>query len=432
MLEREFEQKIHQAFPHGQAFLVGLSGGVDSVVLLHLLAKVCQKSGLYTLRAIHIHHGLSPNGDKWQAFCQQICQKKGIPFVTEKLHLASPHQNVEETARLARYGAVARHLSPQEIFVTAHHLDDQVETFFLALKRGSGLQGLSAMQALSQMGDVAIFRPLLPTSRKQIEAYANAYALQWVEDESNQDVRYDRNFLRHHILPVFTSRWEHFPHTVQRTANLCGEQQALIDELLAPIFGKFFDKNRGVLNVQDFPTFSPAKQNALLRMWLQQLGQKMPSQKQLAQIKQDVIFAKADRTPCFMLGERMIRRYQHTLYLTPFFADVRAFSMPLSEHCPVHLPDALGCVHLEKQGEHLKVSWQCGQEIRCTQLPATSRPITVRFAYAGNVKQANGMQESLKKCWQKANVPPWQRQRIPLIFYGECFQCAVGYFVHFA
>ena len=229
----DIEKQLKQTT--AQAFLIALSGGLDSTVLLSLFAKLRQKQPHLpplSIRAIHIHHGLSQNADCWAKHCQDLCDQLQIPLIIERVQVDKTN-GIEAGAREARYQAIKKHLQTQEMLVTAHHLNDQTETFFLALKRGSGLQGLGAMQQQSVLFGMPILRPLLGFTRTQLENYAQKEKLNWITDESNEDNRYDRNFLRNEILPKLRERWAYFDLAVQRSAQHCFEQQQLINDLLS-------------------------------------------------------------------------------------------------------------------------------------------------------------------------------------------------------
>lgn len=294
-----------------------MSGGLDSTVLLSLFAKLCQKQPHLpplSIRAIHIHHGLSPNADSWAKHCQDLCDQFQIPLIIERVQVDKTN-GIEAGAREARYQAIKKYLQTQEMLVTAHHLNDQTETFFLALKRGSGLKGLGAMQQQSVLFGMPILRPLLGFTRTQLENYAQKEKLNWITDESNEDNRYDRNFLRNEILPELRERWAHFDLAVQRSAQHCFEQQQLINDLLSEIFTEHCQiKNQ--FKLCQFRQYSLAKQTALLRMWLAENQLEMPSKRQLTQLINDVIFAKEEANPQFQLVNKVIRRYQDSLYLT--------------------------------------------------------------------------------------------------------------------
>ena len=405
-------------------FLIAFSGGLDSTALLSLFIKLRQNRPHFELRAIHIHHGLSSNADAWVIHCQHICATFNVPLIVEKVQVEQT-DGIEAGARQARYQAIARHLQADEILVTAHHLQDQTETFLLALKRGSGIQGLGAMQTQSTVYDLPIFRPLLSFSRQQLEKHVQSENLNWIEDESNADNRYDRNFLRNEILPQLKNRWPHFDQAVQRSAQHCFEQQQLINELLAEEFWKNYQKTDRTFNLSNFAQFSVHKQRVLIRLWLAQLQLEMLSLAQLDQLIRDVIFARQDANPQFKLGEKLVRRYQQKLYLTDKFADLREIQIDIIPNQRIALPDGLGEFIALRQENSISFQWLD----KISTLAFTEKPIQIRFKYSGKVKLAEkGVNEDIKKIWQNLSVPPWQRNRIPLIFYGEHLKSAVGFF----
>ena len=312
------------------------------------------------------------------------------------------------------------------MLVTAHHLNDQTETFFLALKRGSGLQGLGAMQQQSVLFGMPILRPLLDFTRPQLEDYAQKEKLNWITDESNEDNRYDRNFLRNEILPELRERWAHFDLAVQRSAQHCFEQQQLINDLLSEIFAQHCQiKNQ--FKLLQFRQYSPAKQTALLRMWLAENQLEMLSKRQLTQLINDVIFAKEDANPQFQIVNKVIRRYQDCLYLTKPFSDLTKCTLKLEQNT-LSLPDDLGNLTVQENEHNLIFYWQ---DYSVT-LEKTDLPISIRFGYSGKVKHhPKRPREDIKKIWQSLDIPSWQRNRIPLIFYGDELKSAVGFFCVF-
>ncbi|QIW15285.1 tRNA lysidine(34) synthetase TilS [Pasteurellaceae bacterium RH1A] len=408
-----FPEQLKTHLNHQSKLLLALSGGLDSVVLFHLLLGLKRP-----FRAIHVHHGLSPHADDWADFCRELCQTHQIPFLLKKVQLSSS-ANLEAQAREARYQAVREVIWPDESLVTAHHQDDQAETFFLALKRGSGLKGLSAMAEQSQSHGFPLIRPLLNVSKTELLAYAQAHNLNWISDESNQSDRFDRNFLRNQILPQLTQRWPHFSQMVARSAQLCRQDQALLEELLAEELNKRLDLS-GNLQIEGFGHFSPAKQQALLRLWLAQQGQAMPSQVQLEQIIKDVLFAQADKNPQFKLGDKLIRRYQACLYLTAPLEAIEPFSADLKDDEWLELPANLGKIKRSKN------------QIFCKKSPDTPRlilpqalshqPLSLKLGWSGKVQVYGKTQrEDLKKIFQSHSLPVWLRDRTPLIFCGEDF-----------
>lgn len=403
-------QQTHQYFPTQRDFLIGLSGGVDSVVLLHLFAQQPHLN----LRAVHIHHGLSPNADSWLAFCQQLCHRYNVPLISQKVHVQGD-SGLEANARNARYQAISQLISPNEVFVTAHHLDDQVETFFLALKRGSGIKGLSAMQAVSNWQNFAIFRPLLSISKTSILHYAEQQKLQWINDESNADNRFDRNFLRNQILPELNQRWSHFSQMVARSAQHCTDQQTLIEELLTEELSRRIGENQQ-LDITNFAQFSPLKQQQLVRLWLEKNGITMPSTAQLQAVICEVIFALPDKIPEVKLGDKYIRRFRQAIFITE--------KISLSLFADIDIPP--NSQRKQDWGEYQRTP----TELICTIWGKTYRlslpnelqlqPLTLKFGQTGKVYEyGKSHREEMKKIWQKNSVPPWERHRTPLIFCQE-------------
>ncbi|MDD0825022.1 tRNA lysidine(34) synthetase TilS [Mannheimia sp. AT1] len=406
-----FQMQCKQLLPNTTDFLIGLSGGVDSVVLLHLFARTKQN-----IRAIYIHHGLSPNADSWADFCEQYCKRLNIPFILQKVVVDS-REGIENGARTARYQAFRQHLQPNEVLATAHHLDDQAETFFLALKRGSGIKGLSAMQAVSFLQNFTLFRPLLTFSKAELLSYAQQHQLSWIEDESNADSRYDRNFLRNEILPTLNQRWNGFSQMVARSAQHCAEQQNLIEELLADeLADRIGEKNQ--FSIAGFEQFSQAKQQQLLRLWLEKNGLMMPSQAQLQAVIFELIFAKSDKNPQLKLGDKIIRRYQQAIYITEEIPNIPAFEIQLAVETELELPYQLGNII---RYNHEIICKKDGKTDRL-QLPIelADQRLMLRVGQKGKVKlYRKPHREEMKKIWQQYQIPVWERERTPLIFWQE-------------
>lgn len=408
--------QLRHHFPHQKDFLIALSGGVDSVVLLHQFVQL-NASQEINIRAIHIHHGLSPNADQWVTFCKQLCHELHIPLEVKYVQVSGKN-GIEASAREARYQAIRESLKPNEVVVTAHHLNDQVETFFLALKRGAGLKGLSAMQAVSFSQNFTIFRPLLGVSKAGILAYAKTNQLKWVEDESNQSNLYDRNFLRNHWLPEIEQQWAHFPQNVARACQHLASEQKLLNELLSECFIRYVDPETNSFSLHDFAAFSVEKQTALMRLWLEKSGLLMPSSAQLQQLIERVIFAEEDKNPSLKLGNQVIRRYQQKLFITPEFEKIAPFSMQIAKDGTYFLPYQLGKI------THLGQELIYKKEEKITRLPLPfdhhNNELVIRVGYSGKVLEyGKTHHETMKKIWQKHQVPVWLRDRTPLVFVGE-------------
>lgn len=411
--------------------LVGFSGGLDSTVLLHLL--VCLRKQLMpklNIRAIHIHHGLNPLADSWVKHCQQQCEQWQVELEVVRVNIDSRQHGVEAAARAARYQAFSSHLATNEVLLTAQHLDDQCETFLLALKRGSGPAGLSAMAAKMPFAHSQLLRPLLAFSRETLENYARAQLLLWIEDDSNQDDRFDRNFLRLNVLPILNQRWPHFAQATARSAGLCAEQEQLLDELLAENLQQLQQPDSS-LSIDGLLQVSTVKRAAILRRWMAGLGASMPSQSQLQRLWLEVAMARQDAEPQLMIGPHQIRRFRQHLYLLMPLAEITTNHIPwatvkavpgssimpsLPE--PLDLPVELGVLSFASTG---------GQAVRPA---AVGEDISVRFGLQGDIKiVGRHHSRQSKKVWQELGIPPWQRERIPLLYFGEQLIAAAGVFV---
>ncbi|MDC9592571.1 tRNA lysidine(34) synthetase TilS [Xenorhabdus sp. IM139775] len=406
--------------------LVGFSGGLDSTVLLHLLVRLRTQSHQLdrermALRAIHIHHGLNPKADLWVEHCRQVCADWQIDFRTEQVELNTRQNGIEAAARNARYHAFQHELQQDEVLMTAQHLDDQAETFLLALKRGSGPAGLSSMPPRMPFAGTTLIRPLLDVSRAELEAYAQAQKLQWVEDDSNQDDRYDRNFLRLNIMPLLNQRWPHFPQAVSRSASLCGEQEQLLDELLQESLYSLVT-SEGAIAIPPLENSSEAKRNALLRRWLHQCGIKMPAREQLQRIWSEVALARQDAEPRFRLGQHDIRRYRQQLWLVPQYQNLTDSMLEWDLQQKLTLPDGLGTLLCAKENSI--------ENCMTVRKPNSHEQVTVRFGVQGNIRIV-GRQHSRhsKKLWQELGVAPWLRERTPLLYYNETLIAALGVFI---
>ena len=212
------------------AWHIAFSGGLDSTVLLHLLADYARSHSTPPLHAIHIHHGLQPAADAWPAHCKAVCDRLGIELSIVHIQVA-PGASLEQAARDARYAAFRRILGPGEVLFTGQHREDQAETLLFRLLRGAGLRGLAAMPAQRQLGQGSLARPLLTCSRQQLHDYAQTHGLIWIEDPSNRDTAFARNFLRNDVFPVLQKRWPQASQNLARCAAHLGEAQGLLDEL---------------------------------------------------------------------------------------------------------------------------------------------------------------------------------------------------------
>lgn len=398
-------------------FVLALSGGMDSRVLLHLMGRYLQAFPSASCHAVHVHHGLSLHADSWAKRCVQWAKDAGIDCSVEHVNLTlGSRLSVEQQAREARYQVLAQHLQPADILLTAQHADDQFETLLLALKRGSGPAGLSAMPQCAAFAVGLHMRPLLDAPRADIEAYATAHQLEWVEDESNSDERYDRNFLRHQITPLMTERWPGIRKAVARSAALCAEQERLLQDLLADKLAAALQPDHS-LRIDSLGSERQGK--ALIRQWLSQQGALMPSQAQMAQIWQTVVLAKQDANPKLCWSRFELRRFQQRLYVIEPWSDITNTVLECQLGHPCLLPQKLGSLSLLPAAKG------------CLRLPTPDEPVTIRFEPAGLEVRPLGRagKRKLKKLFQEYDVPSWNRRRTPLVFYGEHLAAVAGVFV---
>jgi tRNA(Ile)-lysidine synthase len=433
-----------------QPIILAYSGGIDSQVLLEILSQLKQQKKLSNhLIICHVNHGLSNNAAQWQIFAQQQCKQRNLTLVTKKVEITrKKQQSLEQLAREARYQALDEQAEKlvNAVVLTGHHQDDQAETFLLALKRGSGLKGLSAMPKISRRKNFTLVRPLLTVSRDEIEYFAQQHNLVWVEDESNEDQVYDRNYLRHNILPQLTERWPAIKTTINRSSEHCQEAQNLLDDLASlDLVVCLLPNSPSALSISALKQLSVARFNNLLRYFLASHGKLMPTSEQLKQLHQQ-IGAKHDKNPAIKLADTWLRRYQDGLYLTENFADVSNFLAPLdltslttTNALVVTLPDNVGQVIIEKSKHHSVNNSENTPLIKKSLLdkalfvsaPRIQQRVEIRFSHCNPhcLPDYRQHHRPLKKVLQELNIPPWQRKRIAYLYYDDELVAALGYFV---
>lgn len=409
-LELALQQLLQRHSP--RQLTLAYSGGLDSQVLLHLLVAPCQALGI-TLTAVHIHHGISRHADAWAEFCQQQCQQLGVNFKLHRVQLQG-RADLEQQARDARYQMLADYVTkPDSALMTAHHANDQLETLLLALKRGAGLAGMAGMAESRPFGMGLLLRPWLNFSRQQLESTALALQLSWVEDESNQSPEFDRNFLRLEVIPKLSERWPAIVTTSARTSQHLQQALQLADYYTERALADCATPD--YLDLQQLALQPVLQQDLLLRKWLARTGLN-PSSQWLTTLKQQVIAAKADAQPRLTLGPWRLRRFQQRLYLLPELPAVPQDYRP-SLFCGQRLvlPAALGELSCQLQPES-------------GALPAAGTVFQLAFGTLNQIfKPVNQPGKPLKQWFKLWQVPPWQRQRIPLLLKDGQLQLVAGY-----
>ena len=387
--------------------LLAFSGGVDSCVLFHALAQA-KKTLNFNLQAMHVHHGLSPNADAWADFCAKTCAAYQVPLEVVKVKVEKDAGlGLEAAAREARYQALFT--AGVDYILLAHHQDDQAETLLLQLLRGAGLKGLSAMA--SQDPDRRLLRPLLDISRVEIEAYAKAAQLAWIEDESNLDIQFDRNYCRHEVMPVLKARFPASGATLARSAAHIAEAADLLDELAQMDTRACVAEGR--MNVELLAALSLPRAKNLFRWWLASMDFSAPSKDRLDDMLTQLINASADAALKILLdkaSDTYLRRYQGFAYIEsnhPEYAFEIAMIWQGEDN--LTLPDGTQLVFERKQGEGLAIDRLGGHKLRIA-----SRQGGERFK-----PELARPTRTLKHLLQEANMPPWLRERLPLIYLDD-------------
>jgi tRNA(Ile)-lysidine synthase len=412
--------QIAPLLPAHSSVLIGLSGGVDSVVLLHLLHKLSARFS-WQLSALHVHHGIIPNADAWSDFCADLCARHHISLHIERVDIAPLREHgIEAAARKLRHAAFAEQAC--DFVALAHHADDQAETLLLQLLRGAGVRGASAMpQFIERAGSVPQVRPLLHCSREEIMGYAAAHHLHWIEDESNADDSYPRNFLRHRVLPLLAECFPAYRDTLARSAQHFAEASSLLDELAQQ--DGMQSIHTGTLDVAALQVLSLPRAKNLLRYFLHSLGAPMPQMVQLDDMLHQLCSARQDAAVCVSYSDWQVRRYQGGVYalraLGEFDPDI---ILPWHGEAELKWPALNARLRFDrKKDSH-------GKNLRSNSISLAKlqrAPVTLRLRHGGEALRPHpaAATRTLKNLLQEHHVPPWQRDRLPLLYCGDELVC---------
>ncbi|MCC5791051.1 MAG: tRNA lysidine(34) synthetase TilS [Legionellaceae bacterium] len=405
--------------------IIAYSGGLDSTVLLH--AVVREFASTMPLLALHINHQLSPNAAAWEQHCRDFCQQLAfhpllassanprdiadspVAFHAVKVDILR-QTDLENAARKARYAVFEQYMEQGDALLLAHHRDDQVETFFLQLFRGAGIEGLAAMSARRNFGLGHLCRPLLDCSKTQLIDYAQQQQLSYIEDESNQDTRFARNYIRHQLLPLIEKRWPSVAKNVQRTIGHCQQARHNLASLAV------IDEQEPVPSADSMPlaVLRPLTYNRrvnVLRHWLLRYGIQCPSERIFSRIETELLAARMDANPEVCWGDYCLRRYQQTLYLTR-----AVLPSPPSRQVWHHFPQDLA---LEESGLVISV---LNPPVFLQQ-----QDIVIAPRIGGESIRLGGQNRVLKKLLQQWKIPPWQRAHIPLVYANGILISVVDY-----
>lgn len=404
-LTAQVSEKLRYFVQPGDRLLAALSGGIDSVVLLHIL-RLLQGTHGFLLSAMHVNHGLSPHADHWQEFCGALCKEWGIPLETMRVAVAqSSAQGPEAAARRARYAAFAK--ADAEWLVLAHHRDDQAETLVFNLLRGAGVSGAAAMPVMREFPGrpgLRILRPLLGASRKEIETCAREDGLAWIEDESNDDMRYARNFVRRQVFPILRERFPGCDDVLARAAAHFAESDELLDQLARIDAEGVMRKGRIV--AAELGRLGDVRARNLMRYVLRCENLLPPDSARLHEIVRQIRAAAPDGRVSFELADKELHRFRGEVWIvSPLEPGERtvwhgepalAWGGSTVRFLSV-VGEGISRAKLER-GETMLVPRRGGEHIR----PDCRRP-----------------RRPLKKLLQERGVPPWRREALPLLWCGD-------------
>ncbi|GJM14239.1 MAG: tRNA(Ile)-lysidine synthase [Pseudohongiella sp.] len=397
--------------------MIGLSGGLDSVVLLAAMAGLrdASETGI-ELRAIHVNHQLQAEADGWEQHCSDLCNRLNIELVTTRVEVPKG-SGLENAAREARYREFEATLQRDEELLLAHHRDDQMETLLLRLMRGSGSRGLSGIPVSRELGFSRLVRPLLDIDRAELQDYAETSQLSWIEDCSNLDERFDRNYCRHRLLPLIEARWPGYRESWSKSAALANESEALIRDLAILDLAQIGTASPSIVNRTKLLALSEPRRRNVLRHWLASLGASELGWNQLQQLSNEVLLNASgqfvgDAYQIFCFRECVYVVDALGLRVEPDAIDL-ASGNELMAAQKLALPD----------NGWLLISETTGGGICLDKL----EHLSVRYRQGGESCELAGRpSKTLKKILQESEVPPWLRARIPLLYSGEDLACIPG------
>ncbi|MBI5447547.1 MAG: tRNA lysidine(34) synthetase TilS [Gammaproteobacteria bacterium] len=432
-----FIQDFFKTISPDKTLWVAYSGGMDSHVLLHLMKHA---SLPHKLRAVHVNHSLCSAALSWAEHCQRVCHDLMIPLTQIQIDARAPQgESPEDYARFKRYEALNALLNPGDALVTAHHQEDQAETFLLQLMRGAGLPGLAGMGAKKKSGAGYLLRPLLEFSQNTLCVYAQEEKLLWVEDESNQHLNFNRNYVRHRVLPLLKLRWPSAVTVLSRGASHCAHAQVLLQEVAMADWVEGSEPD--TLSIPALLALSPLRQINVIRYWLQRKGLLSPTEKQLNEIIKMFLYGRQDAYPVLTLPHCEFRRFKENLYVFPRSEKTSILGVLYWDGRQVlHLPSVGSLTpydpaFLSDEVKFAPARDQLNQKTRFFYslfIPhENSSELSIRFRVGGERFHPENRIGShpLKKLMQEWNIPPWERERVPLLYVNDELACVLGYAV---
>ncbi len=386
-------------------YLIAFSGGIDSTVLLHALASnkaVCE----VPLLAVHVDHGLHPQSASWDSQCRVVAQSLGIEYLSRRVEVSrSSAAGPEAAAREARYAMIGSLMQQNDWLISAHHENDQAETLLLNLLRGSGLTGIAGIAPVREFAPGYLLRPMLGVAAAAIRAYADLHRLSWIDDPSNANTAFDRNYLRKEVLPVLAARWPAVATRLRQSADLAAESSELLAELADMDIAASPSVDR--LDIRALALLSLARQRNLIRQAVRRLGLPTPPATRLYQAVHELIPARNDAQPLVTWPGGEIRRYRDHLYILAPVPELPPDpEAVLRPDRALDLGPGQGCLLLHAgDGAGIELSVALGG-------------LKVRYRRGGEDIALPGQQHrhKLKKLLQDKGIVPWMRERIPLLY----------------
>ena len=397
--------------------IVAFSGGSDSAALLHAVANSCLPKEL-NIVAAHVNHGLLADSDSWEDFCREQAANLGVEFLCHRV--AQPPragQNVEAWARDQRYGWFKRIVAPQDFVVTAHHLDDQLETFLLRLLRGAGPHGLSAIKVRQSLSVGYLIRPMLRLTKQEVARYLQQQQIEYVDDPSNTHLEIDRNYLRHTVLPIIRDRWPHAANKVGEAAEIQDSLAREIDRKANKLIDEISLDGGSKLAYEPVKAATTERRFAIIRAWCKHRNLGTPEHRHFREIEKALFVANPKATSCIAWKNAELRYYQNVLYLRErepefdatlnYLWDVKS-ALPLAHGELTVSATASGGLMESIRSKHCSIRYYRQQGERC-------HPV------------GRAHSQSLKKLFQAWRVPPWERSKIPILWVDGEIAAVIPY-----
>ncbi len=392
-----------EPFLAASGWYVAFSGGIDSMVLLHLINRIrsLDPNSYPQLKAIHVNHGLSQNADLWERHCLIFCQSHNIPFYAERVSVENAGGGLESAAREARYQVFEKYLPSSSVLFLGHHLEDQIETFFLRLMRGAGLKGLKSIPHSRLLSRATLIRPLLKNTKAELEAYAQEHKLVAIQDSSNDDLSFDRNFLRHRLLPILESRWPGYRRTVARAIGHFHEVDRILEESLPRNISLVSQCGDPGLSISAMKEEGEENAKRMVRRFLTEQGLTMPNQASLNEFIRQIFYGSENSAALLKIRKRQIRRFREGIFLLPSLPDrcpeiLR--TMALNETITI---EGIGSVCL-RAGFNQKA------------IPIQGTKVALCWRSSERIAKSRQLRKKIKKIFNAKAIPPWWRDQVPI------------------